>query len=195
MAMMPVISRIRALRARRVVLVAAGALLAAGCVQPGQGPAARPDDAMTHAAARIPTEPNVVSAVAFYKSMSPWLWNADQTKVSGIYVSALYLLGPKSLGVFGDGTIRPRMFVVEPGKDGRKHTRQIKEWSFNVEEAIPFRAKEKRTLGWGYGIPLGFGDDLDVSGREIQMVICFERNDGRLVTSSKQTFLVPQSKE
>ncbi len=193
MAMMPVISRIRALRARRVVLLVAGALLAAGCVQPEQGPAAGPNDAMTHAAARMPTEPNVVSAVAFYK-MSPWLWNADHTRVSGIYVSALYLLGPNGLGVFGDGTIRPRMLQVELGKDGKRHVRQVKEWTFSVEEAVPFRAKERRTLGWGYGILLAF-DDVDVSGREIQMVICFERNDGRLVTSSKQTFLVPQSKE
>lgn len=190
MAMMPAQSGIRAVL---LALAAAGVLLAAGCVQPEQG-LGGPDGAIVDTVARMPTEPNVVSVVAFYKSTAPWLWNADRTRVSGIYVSALYLLGPKGLGVFGDGVICPRMFVVETGKEGKRHAKQVKEWAFNVKEAIPFRAKEKRTLGWGYGILLPFGD-LDVSGREIQMVVCFERTDGRLVTSSKQTFLVPKSSE
>lgn len=190
MAMMPAQSGIRAVL---LALAAAGVLLAAGCVQPEQG-LGGPDGAIVDTVARMPTEPSVVSVVAFYKSTAPWLWNADRTRVSGIYVSALYLLGSKGLGVFGDGIIRPRMFVVETGKDGKRQARVVKEWAFNVEEAVPFRAKEKKTLGWGYGLPLPFGD-LDVSGREIQMVICFERSDGRLVTSSKQTFLVPKSTE
>lgn len=142
----------------------------------------------------MPTEPNVTAVVAFYKSASPFWWNADKTRVAGIFVSAVYLVGPKGLGVFGDGTIRPRMSVVETGKDGKQHIRLVKEWSFSVEQAVPFRAKEKKPLGWGYGIPLPLGD-LDVSGREIQMVVCFERNDGRLVPSSKQTFLVPRSSD
>ena len=192
-ALTPFNSRIRVFRVSHLAAAAAGALLAAGCVQPGQG-AAGPDGAVIHPVARMPTEPNVVSAVAFYKPMSPWLWNADRTRVSGIYVSALYLLGPKGLGVFGDGTIRPRMLVVEMGKDGKTRPRQVKEWVFSVEEAIPFRAKEEKPLGWGYGLLLPFGD-VDVSGREIQMVICFERSDGRLVTSSKQTFLVPPAND
>ncbi|MGQ9652250.1 MAG: hypothetical protein ACUVXJ_19320 [Phycisphaerae bacterium] len=193
MAMMPTNVRIHVRQVFRFVLAAAGALLAAGCVQP-QEETIGPGGTHVQEVARMPTEPSVVSVVAFYKSTAPWLWNVDRTRVSGIYVSALYLLGPKGLGVFGDGIIRPRMFVVETGKDGKRQARLVKEWAFNVEEAVPFRAKEKKTLGWGYGLPLPFGD-LDVSGSEIQMVICFERSDGRLVTSSKQTFLVPRSTE
>ena len=181
-------------RACLMLAVAAGvALFTAGCVNP-EPATTRPGSTIDHAVARMPTEPNVTAVAAFYRSASPWGWNSDRTRVAGINVSALYLLGPKGLGVFGDGAIRPRMFVVETGKDGKKHSRLVKEWSFSVEDAVPFRTKEKKTLGWGYGIPLGFGD-LDVSGREIQMVICFERNDGRLVPSSKQTFLVPKASD
>lgn len=193
MAMILTNSGIHFRRVGHLFIAAAGTLLATGCVQP-QEAATGSGGALVQEVARMPTEPSVVSIVAFYKSTAPWLWNADRTRVSGIYVSALYLLGPKGLGVFGDGIIRPRMFVVETGKDGKRQTKLVKEWAFNVEEAVPFRAKEKKTLGWGYGLPLPFGH-LDVSGREIQMVICFERSDGRLVTSSKQTFLVPKSTE
>jgi len=144
--------------------------------------------------ARVPTEPNVVNAVAIYNSLSPWMYDRDKVKVRGVYVSGLYLLGPKGTGVFGDGVIRPRLYLVERGPDGKKQPKLVKEWSFTVEEAIPFRGKQKRTPGWGYGLPLAF-DDLDLSGREVQVLIAFERNDGRIVNSSKQTFIVPKPAE
>jgi len=162
-----------------------------GCQPPQEGMTAAPAGSGVDDVARVPTEPNVVNVVAIYNSISPWLYDRDHAKVQGIYVSGLYLLGPKGYGVFGDGVIRPRLYVLERRPDGRKEPKLTKEWSFTVEEAIPWRGKQKRTPGWGYGLPLEF-DDIDLAGREIQMIVAFERTDGRIVRSSKQTFIVPK---
>lgn len=175
-------------------MVAAGVILGAllsGCQLP-EAQTAGPGQAAVPAVARVPTEPNVVKVVAIYTSPSPWIWNEDKDRVLGIYVSGLYLLGPKGRGVFGDGVIRPRIYLVETGPDGTKHPKLVRELSFTVEEAIPFRGKQPRPAGWGYGLPVSFGD-LDLSGREIQVVICFERSDGGVVPSSKKTFIVPKA--
>ena len=171
------------------VFLMAGVLLAGGCQPLEPGPSVAAGEKPAHAVARMPTEPNIVNVVAIYNTMAPWLWDADKTKIRGIYIAGMFLFGPERHAVFGDGIIRPRLYVVERGPDGKKQPRLVKEWSFNVEEAMPFRGKKKLTLGWGYGLPLPFGD-LDLMGREIQMVVCFERSDGRMVSSSKQAFLV-----
>jgi len=164
-----------------------------GCTPP-EGMTTAPGDSAAKDVARVPTEPNVVNVVAIYNSISPWIYDRDKVKIRGIYVSGLYLLGPKGYGVFGDGVIQPRLYVIERGPDGKKQPKMVKEWSFTVEEAIPFRGKQKRTPGWGYGLPLIF-DDLDLAGREVQMIVDFERNDGRIVPGSKQTFIVPKPAE
>ena len=55
--------------------------------------------------------------------------------------------------------------------------RLIKEWAFDVEQAMPFRAKKKSRWGWGYGLFLTW-NDLDLRGKEVRLVITFERADG-----------------
>lgn len=171
------------------VFLTAAVLMSSGCQEPADRLGLTADEMAAQEVARMPTEPNIVNVVAIYNTGSPWLWDSDNNKIRGIYVAGLFLFGPKKHAVFGDGVIRPRLYVLERGQDGDKHPKLVKEWSFNVEEALPFRGKKKRTLGWGYGLPLPFGD-IEVTGREVQMVICFERPDGRIVRSSKQAFLV-----
>jgi hypothetical protein len=139
----------------------------------------------------VPTEPNVMRVVVLYSQYSCWMWSEDKTKITGIYIAALYLLGPQGKGVFGDGVIRPKLYIMEPNKEGTKVPKLAKEWSFNVEEAMLFRAKEKRALGWGYGLPLGLGG-LDIGGKEIQLVVSFERSDGLPCNSEKKYFKVPK---
>ncbi len=138
----------------------------------------------------MPTEPNVVNIAVFYNPYSPWIWNENKSKIRGIYVGGLYLLGPGGKGVFGDGVICPKLYVLQKDPGGKKTPVLAKEWSFTVEKAIPWRAKQKRDLGWGYGLPLDWGD-LDLSGQEISMIITFERSDGLIVSSGKKHYNVP----
>lgn len=148
-------------------------------LQPRTGKAGPPDVVGT-----------VVGVIAYYDSFNPWLWNESKTRPIGVDVKALYLEGPSVKGVFGDGVIRPRMYVNEPAAGGESEWKLAKEWSFDVDQAREWRSRKETAQGWGYRIPLPW-EDLDLSGREIRMIILFQRSDGKTVSSAKKDFRVP----
>jgi hypothetical protein len=136
-------------------------------------------------------EPNVLGVSCIYEPFNPWIRNEDRSEVRGIVIGGLYLEGPKVKGVFGDGIIRPKLFVAYRDENGKKQWKLAKKWSFDVEEAMPFRAKKEKLYGWGYSLFLNWGD-LNLAGREIRMTVDFERRDGRIVRSGKKDFRVPR---
>ena len=181
---------------RRRILVLGLALLAPGtqgCEAPG--PSGQAGGAPTPGqVADMHTEPNISNVAVFYDPYSAWIWTEDRSRVCGIKVGPVYLIGPGGKGAFGDGVIRPRLYRLDRGTDGRVKPVLIKEWSFTVEEALPLRIKREKALGWGYGLPLVWGDqDLLADGvREVRMVVAFERSDERTINSSKKDLRVPR---
>ncbi len=139
-------------------------------------------------------EPNVLGVSCFYSGLSPWMWNQDRTMVRGIKVGAVFLLGPNSTGVFGDGVIHPRLFAAYRDDQGQQHFQLVKEWTFSVDQAMPFRIKRRTRGGWGYTFFLPWGD-LDLSGRDIRLTVSFERSDGMVISGSKKDFRVPKAGE
>lgn len=162
----------------------------AGCGDP-QSPDGQPlpDNPTPSQVARVPTEPNIIQVITSYRN-PPWLYTTDKSRVCGIHVAGLYLSGPDGKGVFGDGIIRPKLYVLERGEDGRKTPRLVHEWKFDVHDAIPYRGKRRRLQGWGYGFPLHWGE-LDLAGKEIRLVVEFERSDGQVIASGKKDDVVP----
>jgi hypothetical protein len=163
-------------------VLVAGSMVSAWLVLAGCQAPRRADDA---------TEPNVIRVMVFYDPYTCWFRNEDKSRVTGIWVGGLYLIGPDGKGVFGDGVIRPKLYTFELTPEGKRVPKLVKEWSFDVEQADPFRAKEKRAYGWGYALPLMFGD-LDLGGREVQLVISFDRSDGFPCTSGPKHLKVPK---
>ena len=166
---------------------ACAALGLVGCAAPG------PDSPWGGATRAEPLEQNIVRIAAYYPSHNPWIWDDARTRVRGIVISALYLEGPDVLGVFGDGVIRPRLYLYDPAGAANTQTHLVKEWSFDVEEARPFRSTKRTLLGNGYRFHLIWGDELDLSGQSIRMVVVFDRRDGTLIYSGKKDFRVPNS--
>lgn len=134
---------------------------------------------------------DIVQVATFY-NQEPWLnFDPIPTDVPGGLRFTLYLAptgSPK--GVFGDGTIHVEMYRVERAADGKVETALVRRWSFTTDEARVYRARDKRRLGWGYGIRLDWGD-VDVLGREIMVIVSFERKDGRTVRGRPKNFQVP----
>jgi hypothetical protein len=128
---------------------------------------------------------------AFYPSISPWIFTDDRSRVRGIVIASLYLGGPNHLGVFGDGIIRPRVYVLDTGKKDPEPPQLVKEWSFEPEEALGFRSKKRTMVGYGYRFHLFWDDDLDLAGKDIRMTVVFERRDGMLIHSGRKEFRVP----
>jgi len=138
-------------------------------------------------------EPNVVGVAAIYDPFNPWIRSENKTAVRGAKIGALYLIGPEGKGIFGDGVIRPKLFLGKRGPLGKITwgDRPAKEWAFSVEQAIPFRSKRRNAFGWGYSLFLDWRD-MDFAGKDIRIVISFERGDGAVVTSDSKDLRVPQ---
>ena len=135
-------------------------------------------------------DPNVVRVVALYHPFNPWIWARDKSQVVGITTKQFYLVGPDGKGVFGDGIIRPRLFELVPGPGDSKIPKLVKEWNFTVEQTIPFRTKEPTVFGWGYRLFMPW-KDLNLAGKDVRLVIEFERPDGAVISSDKKDFRVP----
>lgn len=141
-----------------------------------------------------PVESNIVRVNKFF-SQTPWLsFKSDGSKkVDGVSFS-LYLEGPTApKGVFGTGTIVVNMYRLDTDPLGKEVATQIKEWKMTADEAYPWRAKTQTALGWGYGLRLNWGDDIEVAGKQVAIVAKYIREDGRTISSSRQVLKVPPS--
>lgn len=139
-----------------------------------------------------PVETNIVRVNKFF-SQTPWLSfkNDGSKKVDGVSFS-LYLEGPSApKGVFGTGTIVVTMYRLDTDPLGKEVATQVKEWVMTSDEAYPWRAKTPTALGWGYGMRLNWGDGVEVAGKQIALVAKYVREDGRVVSSSRQVLKVP----
>jgi len=143
-------------------------------------------------AVNMPLEENILSVAAFYPSITPWIFTDDRSRVRGVVISSLYLGGPDHLGVFGDGMIRPRLYVLDADKENPQPPQLLKEWSYDPEQAMPFRSKKRSMMGYGYRFHLMWGDELDLAGKDIRITVVFERLDGTLIHSGSKEFRVPK---
>ncbi len=165
------------------------AAVAAGCTEPagGWGRASRSADAS-------PIESNIVGVRKFISS-NPWLiFNSDGTgRVDGLKLT-VYLEGTKGpKGVFGSGTIIVTMYRVDRDPAGGRVARQVFEWELPPHKAYPWRAKHVTGMGWGYGLRLSWGKDLDLAGKNVAVVVKYAQEDGRVVASTPQELLVPEA--
>ncbi len=97
-------------------------------------------------------------------------------------------------GAFGDGLIRFKMYVIEPGQEGEPATgRLVKTWEFDPQQAMGWRVRRKGPLGWPYLFHLNWGD-ADPYGKEVRIVPEFVRIDGRVIKGSPKDLRVPVRK-
>jgi len=137
-------------------------------------------------------EPNIISVHAYTDAMNCWIWNDDRSAPRGVIIKALYLTGgPSGKGVFGDGIIRPKLYVMERDREGKRQWHLVKEWSYDVDQAMGYRTNREFLPGWGYRLHLKWGDEIDLCGREVRLIVEFERKDGIVVRSGKTDRKVP----
>lgn len=160
-----------------------------------RAPDKKPGDDQFERVRNLPPDPNVLEVKAFWDAYSPFVKSADSSKVQGLMIKVLYLLGPQQKGVFGDGIIRPRLYLMQRDAYGKAmEPRLIREWEFDVERATAHRVVKYAQLGWAYAfIPLEWGKEMDLTGREVRVIISFERSDGRVVSSRPKDIKIPRS--
>ncbi|MFH1417753.1 MAG: hypothetical protein ABII12_05630 [Planctomycetota bacterium] len=137
-------------------------------------------------------ESNIVRVNKFFGA-NPWLtFKSDgSSAVDGVRCT-VYLEGaaqPK--GVFGNGAILVDMYELAQDADGKEQPCQAHQWRLGPEEAYAWRAKKETYMGWAYSLRLNWPDHLDVAGRQVAFVVRYVRDDGRVVSSSRQVLRVP----
>lgn len=167
----------RSLGASMIVL----ALALGGCVTPD---ATRPPGGLRD---------DIVAIRQFYAA-EPWIRDEDG-RITGL-AARVYFVAPKTelgdfKGVFVRGPIRAEMYVLRLQADGTYERERVCEWTFDTYQAASFRVTQASIMGYSYGFYLRWPPDVDVMGREIQVLFSFTRPDGQVVARRGSRFRVP----
>ena len=139
---------------------------------------------------------DIVQVKKFFPG-NPWLSfdEAGDPNPEGFKVNVYLVCAANGRGVFGDGNIIVTMYSLPPRSNESNpqsaDSKLEKQWVLTPEDCMPYRATRKGVMGFGYGLRLGWGDDVDVLGKTIVVTIAFERRDGTIIKSQPQTFKVP----
>jgi hypothetical protein len=180
----------------QIALIMIGmAVVAAGCMQPVKSgvSSTRSTPLGTKPVTDGPLESNIVRVNKFFSS-EPWLsFESDGTnKPDGVKFS-VYLEGPiKPQGVFGTGRIAVTMYRIDFNPVGEEVATQVYEWDLPADRAYDYRSKEMTALGWGYGLRLQWDRQLDLSGKQVAFLVKYIREDGKVITSSRQVLKLPK---
>jgi hypothetical protein len=169
------------------------ALGVTGCMQPADTmPPSRGKTAARTEDAEGVSESNIVRVNKFFSS-DPWLsFSGDGTnRIDGVRFNLYLESATKPEGVFGTGHIVVSMYRIDHDPARREVAVPLHEWNLSPQDAYPWRAKKKTALGWGYGMRLQWGDKVDVAGKTVAFVIKYVREDGKVISSSRQVLKVP----
>lgn len=163
------------------------ALAAGGCQAPG---AARSG----FDASRIPTDDNIISVFVLWDERDLWLYRPDNTElVAGFRMNAYFVSGRTDKGVFVPGLIRVKVAMDQLQPGGRVVPVVVYQDELDVEQAMKWRYTKKRMMGYAYGLQIDWPRELDevVAGKEIQVVVEYLSNSGRIIRSSVRRLAVP----
>jgi hypothetical protein len=132
----------------------------------------------------------VVKLICFWQNEPFIIDPVDAIRPVGFQLT-MYLLNDEGKGIFGDGVIRIRMVGLERDDAGVIVDRKLlRKWTWDVEEAMPFRSKRTTYLGWGYGLLVTWDRSENFTG-EVQILPEFVRRDNRTVTGSAKSLKIP----
>jgi len=144
----------------------------------------------------VPLASDIIGVRRYFQN-NPFLSFDDQSDPNpeGFKVTFYAVSDATQVGAFGDGLIRFKMYVIEPGLEGEPATgRLVKTWEFDPQQAMRWRVRRRTTLGWPYFFHLNWGD-ADPYGKEIRIVPEFVRADGRVIKGSPKALKVPFRKQ
>lgn len=142
---------------------------------------------------KVAEREDIVSINMFWQ---PWPWLSDsESKVVGFRVPVYFVSGETSKGAFVPGRILAWVSTVDRGADGKKRATPVHTWEFTHEQAMGFRVRKVAITGYYYGFMLAWPDDVDLSGKEVEIEFGYERSNGTVITSGGRRFRVPLTGE
>jgi hypothetical protein len=144
-----------------LVLLSALTLLTVGCNAPGG------------------LRDDVVTVYHFYR-VPPWVYSPEG-RVNGLLPRVYFVPAGDDKGFFVPGAIHATLHVRTRRPDGTYERTLVHEWRFDPKQAEGFRIVKRSTLGDSYGFVLRWPDELNLSGREIEIRFSYVRQDGRVI--------------
>lgn len=131
----------------------------------------------------IETRDDIVQVVAYWPQTA-WTYDSDGNP-KGIRPAVYFVSGQLQKGAFVSGPITISVSEVSEGGAGeRSGFRLLHEWRFDSAVHRSFRIAKKAITGYYYGFPLDFPPGVDVTGKEVEIVVAYRRSDGREIKST-----------
>jgi hypothetical protein len=137
-----------------------------------------------------PKPPQIVRVVCIYRQDPFRSYDAEGDPNPEGFSFTLYLESHKTgKGVLADGTLRAKMYAIERDSQGESSRRPVQDWSVSLDK-VP-RSKKPSVMGWAYVPQFVWGDNADILGKEVEVVVSYEAPDGRIVRGQTKRLLVP----
>jgi hypothetical protein len=131
-----------------------------------------------------------ITEIVQYWNPLPWRYDADRRPV-GFQTTIYFISGQTGRGAFVPGKILVWLYTLEPGPDGVPVRKSVYGWEFNEAESTLYRVRKKSVQGYYYGFPLLWGPEVNVVGKDIEIVFGYQRLDGSVLTAAGKRFRVP----
>lgn len=108
------------------------------------------------------------------------------------FAFVLYLISCKTgKGGFGDGLVHVNLYRIDRGPRGATERELVQNWTIRHKELNP---RQPARLGYGYQPTLFWGDNVDLLGKEVEIVVRYEAPDGAIVQGQTVHRKVPGPK-
>ncbi len=138
---------------------------------------------------RVPPRDDITAIYRFYAS-DPWLRDSDG-EVIGIRVTVYFHSAATELGAFVPGKILIWLYEVTRAPDGTRGREYLHGWEFDERDAMGFRRRFLSVMGYHYGMMLMWPRGLQLGGKQIELVLGYERLDGRIIEEPGKVERVP----
>jgi hypothetical protein len=132
---------------------------------------------------------DIVAIRQFY-STEPWMRDAEG-RYTGVFVRVYLLSAQTEKGAFVPGTVKAAMYALTPRSDGTYGRELVHEWSFNQQQAAGYRLRKPSVMGDSYGFWLRWPAELELMGREVQVMLSYQKKDGEVIARRGSRFRVP----
>ncbi|MHC4611082.1 MAG: hypothetical protein ACYS7M_12125 [Planctomycetota bacterium] len=129
-----------------------------------------------------------VSRVVCVYQTAPWISFRGDPNPAGVRFNLFLASRETGKGVLADGMVRATLHRKDLAEDGSVQRTEVCNWTQDLRD-VP-RTKKETALGWGYQPRLYWGE-VDVAGKEVEVVVWYEDLSGRPVYAQAKSLKVP----
>ena len=125
---------------------------------------------------------------------TPWLFD-EFGRAVGFRVRTYFISGTTQKGAFVPGTIIIKLSQIRRLPGGKFQRIALHTWEFSERDAMGYRIRRVSLTGYSYGFVLRWPDELDLSGKTIEIAFYYRRTNGTIVRGLPRRFKVPVTGE